>query len=231
MTMHDAAARRGPTSPGAPGPTVPAPSEVTAPPASAPSGLTPRPTLEVLVARVLTGAPRLGATRLVAIDGPAGSGKSTLAADLAAALRERGQDPTGIGMDDLFEGWAGLDAGVEQLVAGILAPLARGEAGSYRRWDWHASTWAEAVVVPPPGVLVVEGCGAAPRAAAPWTNLLAFVETDRDVRLHRGIARDGEDMRADWLRWMDLEEQVFAREATRARADVRLDGAGIVLAS
>ena len=199
--------------------------------AQAPPGLTPRPTLDLLVERVLTGRPRLGATRLVAIDGPAGSGKSTLAADLAAALRARGQDVAVIGMDDMFEGWAGLDAGIEQLVSGVLAPLVRGEAGSHRRWDWHAGAWAGVVVVPPPGVLVVEGCGSAPRVAAPWMNLLAFVETDRDARLRRGLARDGEEMRADWLRWMALEEQAFAREATRARAHVRLDGEGNVLPS
>lgn len=192
-------------------------------------GLTPQPTLEALTATALAGPPRLAGTRLVTIDGPAGSGKSTLAADLAAALPAAGRTVTLLGMDDMFEGWAGLDAGIEQLVSGVLGPLARGEVGSYRRWDWYASTWAETVVVPGPDVLVVEGCGAAPRTAGPWTSLLAFVETDRDRRLARGVARDGEGMRAEWLRWMDLEEQVLAREGTRARADVLLDGMGNVL--
>lgn len=192
-------------------------------------GLTPQPTIEALTATVLAGPPRLAGTRLVTIDGPAGSGKSTLAADLAGALLADGCTVTLLGMDDMFEGWAGLDAGIDQLVSGVLAPIARGEVGSYRRWDWHASTWAEIVVVPGTDVLVVEGCGAAPRTAGPWTSLLAFVETDRDRRLARGIARDGEAMRAEWLRWMDLEEQVHAREGTRARADVLLDGTGNVL--
>ena len=240
-TAPGAAARRGPTLPddaaqAAPVGAGPAPAVVPAPSAvpdssalPAPSALTPRPTLDLLVERALTRQPRLGATRLVSIDGPAGSGKSTLAADLAGALREGGRAVTVIGMDDLFAGWVGLDAGIEQLVSGVLAPLARGEAGSYRRWDWRADDWAGTVVVPPTGVLVVEGCGSAPRAAGAWTNLLVFVETDRDHRLARGIARDGEAMRADWLRWMTLEERVHLREGTRARADVLLDGEGNVL--
>lgn len=189
-------------------------------------GLTPAATLGLLVERTLAGPPLLGTTRLVSIDGPAGSGKSTLAADLAGALRDRGPNVRLLGMDDLFEGWAGLDAGTEQLVSGVLEPLSRGEAGAYRRWDWHASAWAETVVVEPPGVLVVEGCGSGPRAAAPWTSLLVVVETDAEERLARGIARDGEAMRADWLRWMALEESVLTREGTRERADLRLDGRG-----
>ena len=193
-------------------------------------GLTPVGTLDLLVHRVLAGAPRLGPARLASVDGPAGSGKSTLAADLAHALRVRGLRVRVLGMDDLFEGWAGLDAGCEQLVRDVLEPLSRGEAGAFRRWDWHASTWAQTVPVEPPDVLVVEGCGSGPRAAAPWTSLLAFVETDAARRLARGIARDGEAMRADWLRWMDLEERVFEREGTRERADVRLDGVGRIVA-
>ena len=72
--------------------------------------------------------------------------------------------------------------------------------------------------------LVVEGCGAARRAADPVAVLRVWVEAPSDVRLARGLARDGEAMRAEWLTWMRAEDAHFAAEATRERADVLVDG-------
>jgi hypothetical protein len=38
------------------------------------------------------------------------------------------------------------------------------------------------------------------------------------------VARDGEHMRDQWLAWREQEEAMFARERTRDRADVIVDG-------
>jgi hypothetical protein len=43
-----------------------------------------------------------------------------------------------------------------------------------------------------------------------------------EVRLARALARDGERERANLLRWSEAESAHFAREATRAAADVHL---------
>jgi hypothetical protein len=51
-----------------------------------------------------------------------------------------------------------------------------------------------------------------------------WVEAPDDVRLQRGLARDGEAMRPQWLAWMRAEADHFAAEATRDRADVLIDG-------
>jgi hypothetical protein len=50
------------------------------------------------------------------------------------------------------------------------------------------------------------------------------VEAPRTVRMARGIARDGEALRAQWLRWQQQEEAEFAGQDTRARADLLVDG-------
>ena len=73
-------------------------------------------------------------------------------------------------------------------------------------------------------MLVVEGCGSSPRALDPWTTLRLWVEAPADLRLARGLARDGTGLEPEWRRWLDTEAAVFAREGTRARADLRLDG-------
>jgi hypothetical protein len=43
--------------------------------------------------------------------------------------------------------------------------------------------------------------------------------------MERGLTRDGTGLEAEWLRWQGTEAAEFAREGTRARADVRVDGA------
>lgn len=183
---------------------------------------TPQPAdVAALVAHVARSAPALGPVRLVCVDGPAGSGKSTLAGALAARL---GDGCAVVHLDDLYEGWAGLAGVWDRVEAQVLAPLAAGRPARYRRYDWLAGAFAEWVDVPVPEVLVLEGCGSAPRAVDGRAVLRAFVEAPDDVRLARGLARDGEALRDRWLAWMREEAAEFAREDTRARADVVVDG-------
>ena len=184
--------------------------------------MTVRLPLPDLAARVCAGEARLGRTRLVCIDGPAGSGKTTLAARLATAL---GPGATVVHMDDLYEGWT-MTGAVDRLQAGVLEPLAEARPGAYRRYDWDAGRFSpDLVPVPVPDVLIVEGCGSSPRQFDPWVTLRIWVEAPRELRMTRGIERDGAALRNRWLEWQDLEAAVFAAEGTRAGADLRVDGA------
>ncbi len=167
--------------------------------------------------------PTLGASRLVAVDGPAGSGKTTLATELGALLASAGSEPPVLHMDDLYEGWGGLDDSLERrLVAQVLAPLAQGRAAEWQRYDWHREQFAEWHDLAPPEVLILEGCGAGARAYAAYTTLLVWVEADRAKRMARGIARDGEQMRHHWMRWMRSEADHFATNHTKARSDIAI---------
>lgn len=164
-------------------------------------------------------------TRLVVVDGPAGSGKTTLAAQLGAALPAQV-----LHMDDLYEGWRGLEPAWDRLDAWVLRPLAGGRPGRYRRFDWGLDRFAEWHDVPPAPYLVVEGCGAARREADAVASLRVWVEAADDLRLRRGLDRDGEDARGHWLAWMETEREHYARHRTRERADVLLDAFGRPLA-
>jgi uridine kinase len=163
--------------------------------------------------------PTLGEGRLICVDGPAGSGKTTLAAEIASL----GGGAAVVHMDDLFEGWRGL-ARVDEQLHTLLLPLTEGFSGTYRRWDWPGNAWAETVLVPPAPLLVVEGVGSGSATHADLITVLAWVEVPFELRMARGLERDGAGVTDHWRQWAEDEQALFERERTRERADVVLDG-------
>lgn len=174
-----------------------------------------------LARRVRAAPARLGPVRLVCVDGPAGSGKTTLAAALADRL---GPGAVVLHLDDLYEGWSGLDGVWDRLEAQVLEPLGRAAPARWQRYDWVAGAFAEWHDLPVPRYLVLEGCGSAPLAVGRRASLTVFVEAPPRVRLRRGLDRDGEAMREEWVRWQVSEAAHFAAQRTRERADVVVDG-------
>lgn len=170
-----------------------------------------RAVLDLTTARPAT----LGAGRLVCIDGPAGSGKTTLAARLAALAPEA----VVLHTDDMLAGWSGLP-GLAATLAALLGPLARGEPGRWRRWDWHDGGWAETCTVAPPKLLVLEGVGCWSPAIAGLVTTLVWVEAPAPVRRARGLARDGDAFAPHWEQWAREEAELFARHGTRDHADL-----------
>ncbi len=169
-------------------------------------------------ARALTAPATLGSGRLVCIDGPAGSGKTTLAAALARAT----PDAQVVHCDDLLQGWRGLP-GLAATVEALVTPLASGRPGRWRRWDWAADAWAETREVAAGGLLVIEGTGSWSPAIAHLVGVLVWVEAAADLRLDRGLARDGAELRPEWEQWRLDEDELFARLDTRTHADVVVD--------
>jgi uridine kinase len=131
-------------------------------------------------------------------------------------------------MDDLFGGWAGaLVPDVwHRLESEVLAPLREGRATRYRMYDWSAGQFGGWADVPRHAVLVLEGVGSAARPVDPWAVLRVWVEAPADLRLERGLARDGLAMRDHWLRFVETETAHFTRDGTRDRADLFVDGTG-----
>ena len=164
-------------------------------------------------------SPTLGAGRLVCVDGPAGSGKTTL----ATGLQDLVPGAVVVHMDDLFEGWAGLPT-VDAQLDRLLGPLSEDRPGRYRRWDWHADAWAEEVTVDPVDLLVLEGVGSGSLRAADVTTTLVWIEAPYDVRMRRGLERDGDAFAPHWEEWARAETDHFDRHRTRERADLVLDG-------
>ena len=177
--------------------------------------LDPSTVAREVAARVLAGPPTLGPGRLVCVDGPAGSGKTTLAAAIADVVPEAHV----VHCDELLQGWRGLP-GLGRTVEAFLEPLAHGGGSRWTRWDWAADDWAESHPVEAGGLLVLEGTGSWSPAIAPLVGVLAWVEAESELRLRRGMTRDGEHMRPQWEQWRIDEDLLFARLGTRAHADL-----------
>ena len=161
-----------------------------------------------------------GDARVICVEGPAGSGKTTL----ASALAELTGAPV-VHMDDLMEGWDGVDGTGPQL-ASVLDPLADGRPGSYRQFNWHLDRFDREVAVPVAPWLILEGVGSGNPGVAERVTVLVWVEADDDLRLSRGLDRDGSDMEPLWRQFMLDEADVFCAHRTRERADVLVDGTG-----
>jgi uridine kinase len=175
--------------------------------------------LGAVAAEILRRPPPAGtASRIVAVDGPGGAGKTTFAARLAAEL---GDAPV-VHTDD-FASWEEPVDWWPRLRAEVLEPLAAGRPVRFRPTSWDGRPRAR-IELEWTGVVVLEGVTAARAAFRPFLTYAIWVETPRELRLRRGLERDGEEARPLWERWMAEEDAYAAREHPAERADLVVPG-------
>lgn len=201
--------------------------EVTAPEAASEE----RRPLEALVSE-LASLPRKQRTLLVGIDGLGGSGKSTL----ANALRDVAPQLIRIvRMDDFFRQWAdragsrreevGTPFDWQRLWDQVLVPLSRDEPARYQRYDWPTNRLADWFTTPVGGIAIIEGVYALRAELRRFYDFKIWVECSSDVRLARGLARDGEQARDVWVNeWMPAEDRYAEVQRPLAHAELVVDG-------
>lgn len=160
--------------------------------------------------------------RLVGVDGPSGSGKSTLAKRLAAWASA----PV-VEIDD-FVSWTDFAGWWPRFETQVLSPLLSGAEARYQVRDWpndefgtSLDGWKTLAWAP---LVILEGVTCTRLAAAGRLAYSIWVEAPEDLRLQRGLERDGTDHRQLWRTWMADERKFFAADGTRARADLRVSG-------
>ncbi|HEX7065410.1 MAG TPA: uridine kinase [Bacillales bacterium] len=172
-------------------------------------------------------------TLMVGVDGFGGSGKSTLARK-AEAL---GGEVTIVEMDDFFLPSVEREKNRKQNEIGdvdwrrvkeqVLMPLSKDQDGNYQRYDWDSDQLAEWHAVPTGGIVVVEGVYSTRNELAGFYDYKIWVESPRELRLQRGIERDGEEAREWWEKeWMPEEERYARAQNPKASADLVIDGTG-----
>ena len=168
-----------------------------------------------------------GRPRLVGVDGFSGSGKTTLAAALG---RVPGVDVVSI--EEFYEGWTGLEAGVGRALEQFVLPLRTGTTPLLRPWDWERGVEGPPTRRPTTAdVVVLEGCGAGAGVLRRRQDLTVWVHAEPAERERRRA-------RADWPvyaphrgAWEAQERALATRERTASAADVvvRIDRDGTLV--
>jgi uridine kinase len=152
---------------------------------------------------------------LMGIGGHGGSGKTTLAHLIPEAQ---------IVSTDEF--WDGTGFELSRLRGDVIDPLLRDETAEYRAFDWESQQLVTTPrVVRPWGVIVIEGVCALHALFREAYDLRIWIDAPREVRLARGIARDGEEARQVWERqWMPSEDRYVQRDDPISAAHLIVDG-------
>ena len=124
---------------------------------------------------------------------------------------------------DDFASWANPLDWWPALIERVLEPLAAGVATRYLPNDWGGPP-KEPVTIEPGGIVIVEGVTAARAAFRPFLTFSVWVEAPRELRLHRGLERDGEEARAQWDAWMAAEDRYIEAEHPQTHADAVVAG-------
>ena len=177
-----------------------------------------------LAAAVSVLQPRLGGTRLIAIDGPSGAGKTWFAERLGKA-----SGAPIIHTDDLLDGWDDQFTFWHRFEERVLMPLRTGRPAEYRRYDWLRGCFGDEVVrVEPAEMLIVEGVSSARAVIRPELSVSVFLTAPVELCVQRVLDRDGgHDVAfpAYLERWRRAEQRHFAVDDTAAHADLLVDGA------
>ena len=176
--------------------------------------------LDVVVAAIMARPARNG-MRIVGVDGPSGSGKSTLARRLAARV----DGAIVIKIDD-FVAWDDLSEWWPRFDAQVLTPLRAGRPARYQVRDWIHDEFVRSLrgwkTARPAPLVVLEGVTCT-RAAAGYALAYAiWVQAPDEVRIERGLRRDGDDHRDVWRRWFAMERAFFVPDGTARRADLHV---------
>ena len=177
--------------------------------------------VERVAAGVLAAKP-VNSIRIVGVDGPGGAGKSTFAEALGVELG------TPVVHTDDFLSWADIFGWWPRFEEQVLRPLAAGEAAHFQVRDWEndqlgdsLAGWATVEWSP---IVIVEGVSSTRRESLAFLSFAVWLETPPAERFRRGVARDGDHMRELWTQAMRDEDDFFAADGTRARANAIVSG-------
>lgn len=164
----------------------------------------------------------------IAIDGRCAAGKSLL----AECLHQR-TGCTVLHMDDFYLQpkdrtkerlqTPGGNVDRERFWSEVLAPLCRGQAAGYQRWDCHKQQLEPAVTIAPAPLLVTEGAYSCHPDLWGAYDLHIFLTASLPERLRRIKVRSGEAALEDFKnKWIPLEEAYFAAFDVETRCALRL---------
>ena len=177
--------------------------------------------------------PKKQSTLLIGIDGCGGSGKSTF----TNKLKDKCSNVTIVHMDDFYlpssqiikthpeKKPIGADFDWKRVLNQVLEPIGQNKEGNYQRYDWDTDRLAEWHTVPIGGIVIIEGVYSLRKELAKKYDFTIWVDCPRELRLLRGLERDGENARDVWENnWMISEDFYIKEHKPFERADLIVNG-------
>jgi uridine kinase len=172
-------------------------------------------------------------TLIVGIDGCGGSGKSTL----ARILENNDNSITVVEMDDFYKPSnlrsqtnntsIGEDFDWKRVEKQVILPLIQNKVARYQKYDWNNDTLTEWCSVPTGGIVIIEGVYSTRKELSKYYDFKIWVDSPREIRLQRGIERDGIEARYIWERdWMPKEDRYVKEHKPYEVANLIVDGSG-----
>ena len=152
---------------------------------------------------------------LIGIDGCGGSGKSTFAVELSEALDAA---PI-IHMDDFYKPslerknvttttFIGWQFDWQRLKTDVLQSITIRGFAQYQCYDWNTDRLAEMRTIHACSTIIIEGIYVLRPELLSYYDIRLWMECSKEIRLQRGIDRDGEQARSQWENdWMKEEEK------------------------
>jgi len=165
---------------------------------------------------------------IIAIYGPGGSGKSFFLEKLSSVLKNYDI----VHFDDFYlpkydPEIVGSNFDWRRLIDQVLSPFVKHISCKYLFFDWNVNKldgWKE---IDAKRYLIIDGVTSGRLELRKYLNFIIFIETPPEIRLRRGIERDGENFRNIWVNeWMPNEFKYFNSDIHRTKSicDLIVDG-------
>ena len=161
---------------------------------------------------------------IITIDGVAGAGKTTLAHHMSNEYQDRFSVNV-VHMDDLYDGWndplgAALTTKLELIVQAHLAQ----QRFTTTQFDWEHNQSGSSFTIEPSELLILEGVGSGQSAIRGFVETKIWIDLEPIVGLRRVLARDGNQIEAQMVEFLEAQRIHFMEEGTRDAADFHLNG-------
>lgn len=184
------------------------------------------------LAQQIVSVPSKHRQRIVAIDGGGGAGKTTFASYLQEAIA----GSVVVKIDDFYRppqlrtpllstkiinpnfDW-------DRLRTSVLEAVKENQEIRYQHYDFKAGTLSgEIISIPSDVTIIVEGVWSLQEAFRDFYDYCIWLEAPSDVRMERGVARDGEEYRKVWEEeWIPIDESYKEIYKPHLQADCVID--------
>lgn len=121
----------------------------------------------------------------------------------------------------VIENPVGVDFDWLRLKDQVLEPLANDKRSIYQIYNWPSDILGEWNIVTPGGIVIIEGVYSTRKELRDFYDYKIYVYCSREVRLERGIERDGELARNMWENnWMVAEDKYIKEHKPAEQAEL-----------